>query len=458
MGANSERVPAHDFRPGIGGLTREGSWFESARRNIDLIDLAIAIDKEGRPATPDEQARLSKYVGFGAGEIRNKIFPIPPAYAKQADPSRLIWPSHIPDARWKALAERLEALPRDWQKSVLQSSQYAHYTSEGIIRSVWSAMQRLGFTGGKVFEPGMGIGSFSMLMPDAVRQTSRYTGVEFDGPTALIAKLLSPEQNVLHDDFIKRKFPKNFFDVAIGNPPFSQTKIFGDADYEKNGFMLHDFFFAKSIDRVRPGGLLAFVTSKGTMDKQTDKARKYLAERADLVGAIRLPSTAFEDNAGTSVVTDVIFLRKRIAGEAPGGAAWAGVQTVDTKDGPVVVNEYFAKHPEMVLGQQRISGNTDDAGRRINSNGRGVEKYTVVSYDKTPAELDDKFAHAVERLPENVYSVLSQSMENVRRETAKIDFDPSVTREGVVYLAKDGTIMRVNDGVGKPLEDRVKLS
>ncbi|WP_198292120.1 PLxRFG domain-containing protein [Janthinobacterium sp. CG3] len=458
VAGSDERVPGADFRPASGGLTREGSWYETAKRNIDLIDLAIQIDKEGRPATPDEQTLLSKYVGFGAGEIRNKIFPIPPGYAKQAEPSRLIWSNHVADARWKSLAERLEALPRDWQKSVLQSSQYAHYTSEGIIRSVWSAMQRLGFTGGKVFEPGMGIGSFSMLMPEAVRQTSRYTGIEFDGPTALVAKLLSPEQNVLHDDFIKRKFPKNFFDVAIGNPPFSQTKIFGDAEYEKNGFMLHDFFFAKSIDRVRPGGLLAFVTSKGTMDKQTDKARKYLSDRADLLGAIRMPSTAFEANAGTSVVTDVIFLRKRQVGEAPAGAAWGGLQTVDTVDGPVVVNEYFAKHPEMVLGQQRLSGNTDDIGRRIDSNGRGGERYTVVSYDKTPAELDEKFALAVERLPENVYSVLSQSAESVKRETAKVDFDPSVTREGVVYLAKDGSVMRVENGVGRALDGAVKLS
>jgi N12 class adenine-specific DNA methylase/tRNA1(Val) A37 N6-methylase TrmN6 len=457
VGGSDERVSA-DFRPDAGGLTREGSWFDTAKRNIDLIELALTIERENRPATAAEQAQLSKYVGFGASAIRNKLFPIPPAYSKQQDPNRLIWPNLIHEASWRALAERMEALPAAWQRSVLQSSQYAHYTSEGIIRSTWGAMQRLGFTGGKVFEPGMGIGSFAMLMPETVRATSRYTGVEFDGPTALIARLLSPAQNMLHDDFIKRKFPKDFFDVAIGNPPFSQTQIFADPDYEKHGFMLHDFFFAKSIDRVRPGGLLAFVTSKGTMDKQTDKARKYLAARADLLGAIRLPSTAFEDNAGTSVVTDVIFLRKRADGEAPAGQAWANVASVDTKDGVVVVNEYFANHPDMVLGQNRISGNVDDIGRRINSNGRGGEQYTVVSYDSTPAELDAKFAAAVERLPANVYSVLTQSTESVQRETAKVDFDPSVKREGVVYLAKDGTIMRVENGVGQPLEHGMKMT
>lgn len=448
----------NDFTPAIGGLTREGSWFDTAKRNIDLIELAIKIESENRPATPEEQAQLSKYVGFGAGAIRNELFPVPPEYAKRQEPNRLIWPNYVRNARFKPLAERIEALPREWQQSILQSSQYAHYTSEGIIRSVWSGLQRMGFTGGNVFEPGMGIGSFAMLMPNTVRQTSRYTGVEFDAPTALIARLLSPQQHMLHGDFIKRKFPKNFFDVNVGNPPFSQTKIFGDPEYEKHGFMLHDFFFAKGIDLVRPGGIQVFVTSKGTMDKQNDKARKYLAERADLLGAVRLPSTAFEDNAGTSVVTDVIFLRKRAPGEEPAGHAWGSVATVETKDGPVVVNEYFAAHPEMVLGQQRISGNTDDMGRRINSNGMGGERYTVVSYDSTPAELDAKFAKAIENLPENAYSVMSQSPDAIKAETAKIDFDPSVKREGVVYLAQDGTLMKVEHGVGKPLADKMKLS
>jgi len=453
-----ERVSAPDFRPAAGALTRQGSWFETARRNIDLIDLARKIESEKRPATPEEQAQLAKYVGFGAGEIRNALFPVPSSYAKAQEPNRLIWPDYVRDARWKPLAERLEALPIEWQRSVLQSSQYAHYTSEGIIRAVWSGLQRLGFTGGKVLEPGMGIGSFAMLMPDTVRKTSKYTGIEFDGPTALIARLLSPQQHMLHDDFIKRKLPRDYFDVAIGNPPFSQTKVLGDPDYEKHGFMLHDFFFAKALDRVRPGGVLAFVTSKGTMDKQSDKARKFMADRADLMGAIRLPSTAFEGNAGTSVVTDVIFLRKRLPGEEPAGHAWNGLATIETKDGEVAVNEYFAANPAMVLGQQRISGNTDDEGRRINSNGMGGEKYTVVSYDKTPGELDAKFAAAIERLPENAYSAMRASSTQLRAETAKVDFDPKVKREGVVYVADDGTLMRVENGVGKALDAGVRLS
>lgn len=458
VAANLPAVPTADYRVPAGGLTRTGTWYASAARNVDLIELALAIEKEGRPATPAEQAQLSKYVGFGAGAIRNELFPVVNGYARQQDPERLIWPNQIRSPQWRGLAERLDKLPRAWQKSVLQSTQYAHYTSEGIIRNMWTAAERMGFTGGKMFEPGMGIGSFAMAMPDSMRAANSYTGVEFDGPTALIARLLSPEQNMLHADFIKRKFPRNFFDLAIGNPPFSQTKILGDPEYEKHGFVLHDFFFAKSIDRVRPGGLLMFITGKGTMDKQGDKARRYLADRADLVGAIRLPSTAFEANAGTSVVTDVIFLRKRAEGEAPGGHPWRDIQTAETPDGTVPINEFYVQNPQMVLGQNRISGNVDDQGRRINSNGHGGQNYTVVSYDKTPAELDAKFAEAIKFLPENVYSAMRAEPAVLKAQVAKVDFDPKVKREGVVYIDKGGDVMVVSEGVGKPLGDRIKLS
>ena len=202
---------------------------------------------------------------------------------------------------------------------------------------------------------------------------------------------------------------------------------------------------------------MVFVTSHYTMDKHTDRARKYLAERADLLGAIRLPQTAFEAGAGTKVVTDVLFLRKRLPGDAPAGPAWGQVASVETPDGVVVVNEYFAAHPHLVLGQHRISGNRDEQGRRI-SGLRSDGEYTVVSYDSTAADLDAKFAAAVQHLPANVYSLLTGSSTTLREETAKVDFDPQVKREGVVYLDGDGTLMRVNDGVGRPLASAVKLS
>jgi N12 class adenine-specific DNA methylase len=457
LAGSGKRVSARDFRPGPGDLDRKGSWFDTAERNIDIIELALAIEAEKRQATPQEQAKLARYVGFGASEIRNALFPVPQAYQKREDPTRLIWPDLVRDDKWKPLARRVEALPVEWQKSILQSTQYAHYTSAPVVNSIWGALERIGFTGGRVLEPGMGIGTFNMLMPEGMHKTSKYTGIEFDAPTALIAKLLSPSQNMLHDDFIKRMLPKDFFDLAIGNPPFSKTKIVADPEYAKYGFSLHDYFFAKSLDRVRPGGLLVFVTSHFTMDKQAEKARKYMADRADLLGAIRLPSTAFGANAGTSVVTDVIFLRKRMPGEQPAGAAWNEVGTIETKDGTAVVNRYFVEHPEMVLGQQRLSGNRDDQDRYI-SGLRGVNEYTVVSYDASTEEIEGKFAAAVNNLPQNVYSVLNRPAKDIKAETAKIDFDPTIRREGVIYKAKDGTLMRVAQGVGVPIAAELKLT
>lgn len=445
-----------DYRLQPGGLTREGSWRDTAARNIDLIELARRIDAEKRPATPAEQAQLVKYVGFGAGEIRNKLFPVVSSYTQEREPDRLIWPAQIADRQWRALAERLDQLPRDWQKSLLRSTQYAHYTSESVIRSIWQGVERLGFTGGRVLEPGMGIGSFALLMPSAVHPTSTYTGIEYDAPTALIARLLLPQQNIKHADFVQQKLPRDFFDLAIGNPPFARTVIKDDPEYAKREFSLHDYFFAKALDRVRPGGLLVFVTSRYTMDKQTDKARRYLAERADLLAAIRLPQTAFRENAGTDVVTDVIFLRKRAATEAPAGQPWQGVGELATKDGPIMVNEYFVAHPEMLLGQPRIAGNRDDQDRYIS--GLRPGEPTIVSYDESPAALEAAFATAIERLPANVYSTLKADTETLKRETRERDFDPKTKREGGLYLAKDGEVMQVNDGSGMALADKIKLS
>lgn len=451
-------VSALDYRPSVADLARSGSWRDTAARNVAIIELALKIESENRAATIPEQAQLAKYVGFGAGEIRNALFPVPSAYARQQDRQRLIWPNLVAPA-WKDLAERLDKLPRTWQESILQSTQYAHYTSAPVIQAIWNGVQRLGFTGGRVLEPGMGIGSFNMLMPDVLHDTSRYTGIEFDGPTALIARLLSPEQNMLHDDFIKRRVPKDYFDLAIGNPPFSATKIVSDPEYAKQNFALHDYFFAKSIDRVRPGGLLVFVTSRYTMDKASDKARKYLSDRADLVGAVRLPQTAFAGNAGTSVVTDVLFLRKRLPGEAPTGVAWNGLGELTTKDGKVLVNQYYAEHPDMILGQPRLSGNTDDQGRRINGL-RGEGEFTVVSYDSDSAALEAKFAAAMDKLPQNVYSLTGADRATTQAEVGKVDFDPSVKREGVLYVGKDGALLKVTEGVGQPLANVVdgKLS
>lgn len=196
-----------------------------------------------------------------------------------------------------------------------RTTQYAHYTSEEVIRGIWKAIQEMGFNGGNILEPGMGIGLFPAAAPESIMAKSRYTGIEYDPFTAKIAKQLFQRENIIEGDFTKVKLPKDFFDVVIGNPPFGKIPVVNDPEYAKYRFPIHDYFFAKSIDSVRPGGLVVFITSRFTMDKENSRARKYLADRADLLGAIRLPQTAFKENAGTEVVTDILFLRKRMSGD-----------------------------------------------------------------------------------------------------------------------------------------------
>jgi type I restriction-modification system DNA methylase subunit len=305
---------------------------------------------------PEEQALLAKFTGWGASEIRNKLFP-QNAIRRNADGQRELIPLSYGDPEWLPLQKRAaELLKGSDLEEALQSTQYAHYTSPAVIRSIWDGLERLGFGGGKVLEPGMGIGNFFMLAPDSVHDVSHYTGIELDGFTAKIAKYLLPQESVIHGDYTKTKLPNGFFDVAIGNPPFANIKVLDDPDYKKQRFSLHDYFFAKSIDKVRPGGLLVFVTSRYTMDKLDQKAREYIADRADLIGAVRLPQTAFKENAGTEVVTDVLFLQKRHDGVPRGGEDWLRTDQITAQGNKFQINEYFKRHPEMVLGKHSAQG------------------------------------------------------------------------------------------------------
>lgn len=415
-----------DYRIKPGELKRTGSWKATAEQNIRIVELVKAITAENRPATAAERELLTKFTGWGASEIANGVFPDQYGRFKP---------------EWKELGERLKnALTPEEYAQAKRTTQYAHYTSEPIIRSVHAAMERLGFNGGQVLEPGMGVGLFNGMMPDAMAANTRYTGIEYDGITGNIAKLLYPASNMIVGDYTQTKLPRDFFDAAIGNPPFGQIKIQSDPEYKKQGFLLHDYFFAKTIDRVKPGGLLVFVTSKGTMDKGSDRARKYLSERADLLGAIRLPQTAFKDNAGTEVVTDVIFLRKRLEGQEPAGQAWEGLKEVSTAQGPAMVNEYFADHPEMVLGKHAKTGSMYRA-----------DEYTV---EPIPGDIETLFAKAVENLPEGVYRAERGSTAE-RAAVQRRDYDPKVKKEGGVYVADDGTLMQVEDGQGVPLTNRL---
>lgn len=431
-----QRFRNHRIEPG--SIKREGGWKATAKTNLDIIELVKKLEAEGRQATPEEQNLLAKYTGWGASEIANNLFP---GYAQYGE-IRPDWAK----PEWKPLAERLvNLLTPEEIKTAAKSTQYAHYTSEAIIRSIYKALDRFGFNGGKILEPGMGVGSFAGLIPENIVKGSSYTGIEMDGITAKIAKYLYPGHNVLHGDYTAQAFPNNFFDLGVGNPPFSQTVILSDPAYKKNRFKLHDYFFAKTIDKVRPGGLLVFITSRYTMDKQDNRARRYLAERADLLGAIRLPQTAFQQNAGTEVVTDVLFLRKKTDGEETTGQAWDKLAEVTTPEGPAMINEYFAEHPEMVLGKNSLQGSM-----------YGANQYTVIPEKGT--DIEEQFAAATENLPQNVYSIVKKSPKEQEKAVVERDFNPKNKKEGGLYISDDGTIMENTYGSGVPLSSTRKVS
>lgn len=417
----------------VGGLTREGSWRQSAALNLDIIELIGKLEDEKRQATPAEQALLSKYVGFGSAEIRNTLFNPRVFHDGKYRPAWV-------QSAWGAEALRVEQLMTPEQlKSVLRSTQYAHYTPESMTRSIWAGLERLGYSGGKVFEAGMGVGNFFGTMPEGMAKASNYTGVEYDQLTASIAKQLYPNENVIQGDFTETKLPDNFFDLTIGNPPFSQTRITNDPKYRKKSFVMHDYFIVKSLDKVREGGLAVFVTSKGTMDALNDRARKDISSQADLIGAIRMPQTAFKENAGTETITDVIILRKRGKSEEAGGENWTGHEELKLHDSngnqvKMLVNEYFVKHPEMVLGNHAVRW------------GQRGHEYTVTPFEDQT--IEDGFAKAVENLPENVYSTAKASKDTAIKAVAERDLNPLNKKEGGMYVDDKGKLMVVDSGSG----------
>jgi len=428
-----QRGRDHVIEPG--DLAREGSWKNTAITNLDIIELVKRLDAEKRQATPEEQKLLARYTGWGASEIANKLFP---GFSQTGE----VHPSWG-DQAWQPLAERLvNLLTPEEISAAARSTQYAHYTSQEIINSIYRAVDRFGFPGGKILEPGMGVGSFMGLLPETMRGASVYTGIEFDPVTAKIAQYLYPNQNIINADYTKQKLPNDFFDLAIGNPPFSPTTILADPDYKKLRLPLHDYFFVKSLDKVRPGGLLVFITSRFTLDKVDDKVRGILAEKADLMGAIRLPQTAFLKNAGTEVVTDILFLRKKTPGEETFGQKWNDVREVETPDGKFRVNEYYHDHPDMVLGEHSGKGSM-----------YGKNEYTVLPKE---GNIEDQFAAAVERLPQNTYSMVKADPEQQAKAVIEHDFNPKIKKEGGLYVSDKGDVMVVENGRGVPVESIYK--
>ena len=301
--------------------------------NVAAVETLKNIESEGRTATPEEQKILSGYTGWGA---------IPQAF----DPNNFDWKNEY---------EKLKTVLDDAEYSdARRSTLNAHYTSPVVINAIYEGLANLGFEKGKVLEPAMGIGNFFGVMPENMRGSELH-GVELDDLTGRIAKQLYPNADIQIKGFEKTAFANNSFDVVIGNVPFGNYKV-NDKDYNKNNFLIHDYFIAKSLDKVHPGGVVAVITSKGTMDKENDDIRKYIAQRAELLGAIRLPDTAFKANAGTEVVSDILFLQKRERPIEidPDKEGW--VKLGVSADG-FDVNNYFAEHPEMVIGDfKEVSG------------------------------------------------------------------------------------------------------
>ena len=380
-------------------------------RNIEAIRTLFKLEEEHRGATAEEQQVLSQYVGWGG-------------LADAFDPGKDNWA--------KEYAELKGLLSEDEYAAARSSTLNAHYTSPTVIRSIYDAVERMGFHSGNILEPSMGVGNFFGMLPDTL-QDSRLYGVELDSITGRIAKKLYPQADITVAGF-ETTDRRDFYDLAVGNVPFGQYKV-NDKAYNKLGFSIHNYFFAKAIDQVRPGGIVAFVTSRYTMDSKDSTARKHMAERADLLGAIRLPNNAFRANAGTDVVSDIIFLQKR---DRPIDHEPDWVQLGKTEDG-FAINQYFADHPEMVLGV--LSTESTQYGR---------EELTVVPIEG--ANLGDQLAEAVQHI-EGQYTAAEVDAPDIAEEEATrrtLPADPEV--KNFSYTVVDGEVFYRENSVMTQVE------
>ena len=380
-------------------------------RNIEAIRTLFKLEEEHRGATAEEQQVLSQYVGWGG-------------LADAFDPSKDSWA--------KEYAELKGLLSEDEYAAARSSTLNAHYTSPTVIRAIYDAVERMGFQSGNILEPSMGVGNFFGMLPTSMAD-SRLYGVELDSITGRIAKKLYPQADITVAGF-ETTDRRDFYDLAVGNVPFGQYKV-NDKAYNKLGFSIHNYFFAKAIDQVRPGGVVAFVTSRYTMDSKDSTARKHMAERADLLGAIRLPSNAFRANAGTDVVSDIIFLQKR---DRPIDHEPDWVQLGKTEDG-FAINQYFVDHPEMVLGV--LSTESTQYGR---------EELTVVPLEGI--SLADQLAEAVQHI-EGQYAeveVETPDIADVENEKHILPADPEV--KNFSYTVVDGEVFYRENSVMTQVE------
>ena len=402
--------PAGNFRITDDHLG-EGGAKQKYARNIEAIRTLFKLEQEHRGATAEEQQVLSQYVGWGG-------------LSDAFDPGKDSWA--------KEYAELKGLLSEDEYAAARSSTLNAHYTSPTVIRGIYDAVERMGFRSGNILEPSMGVGNFFGMLPDTMAD-SRLYGVELDSITGRIAKMLYPQADITVAGF-ETTDRRDFYDLAVGNVPFGQYKV-NDKAYNKLGFSIHNYFFAKAIDQVRPGGVIAFVTSRYTMDSKDSTARKHMAERADLLGAIRLPNNTFRANAGTDVVSDIIFLQKR---DRPADIEPAWVQLGKTEDG-FAINQYFVDHPEMVLGE--LTAESTQYGR---------EDLTVAPLEG--ANLADQLAEAVQHIEGQYTAAEVDAPDIAEEETARrtLPADPEV--KNFSYTVVDGEVFYRENSVMTQVE------
>ena len=393
----------------------EGGAKAKCRANIEAIQLLKYLERNGFQASPEQQEVLSRYVGWGG---------IPEVF----DENKPEWS--------KEYAELKSLLTPDEYEAARGSTLNAHYTSPAVIRAIYEAVGGMGFAGGRILEPSMGVGNFFGLLPESM-QGSQLHGVELDSITGRIAKQLYPEANITVAGFETTNRP-GFFDLAVGNVPFGQYQVH-DPEYDRLGFSIHNYFAAKMLDQVRPGGIVAFVTSRYTLDAKDESVRRYLAERGELLGAIRLPNNAFRANAGTDVVSDIIFLQRR---EAPATELPEWVHVGTTPEG-FTVNRYFIDHPEMVLGTPTAE-----------STQYGRQDYTAAPIEG--ADLSELLHEAVQ----NIHGEYTEREIEEAERSDILPADPDVRNysftlvDGEVYYREGGIMVR--QSVSAAMTERIK--
>ena len=410
--------PAENFRIMDDDLGKGGAK-EKFWRNIKAIATLKQIESENRNATPEEQHILSQYVGWGG-------------LADAFDPEK---------AGWRVEYDELKnALSPEEYAAARASTLNAHYTSPTVIKAIYEAVGNMGFQTGNILEPAMGVGNFFGLLPQEM-QGSRLYGVELDSITGRIAKQLYPKADITVAGF-ETTDRRDFFDLAIGNVPFGQYQV-NDRAYNKLGFSIHDYFFAKTLDQVRPGGVIAFVTSRYTMDKQSPEVRKYIAQRAELLGAIRLPNNAFKANAGTEVVSDIIFLQKR---DRPIDIEPDWVHLGENEDG-FSINQYFIDNPEMVLGRQTSE-----------STQYGRQDFTVEPYEDL--DLATQLRYAIQNIGGKYEAAELPDLGENETIQDTIPADPNVKNysyavvDGEVYYRENSVMVKPN--LNATAKERVK--